>query len=372
MSVTISDNTGVLTDAISINSATIQIAAAAGANSTVNTYSIVVQNTSSKMTVNTSQITFPDTTYVNSVSTTGSVLATAPTNTQTFTASGTWVKPSSGKFVVVRLWGGGGSGGARRSPDGLNPGGGSGGGGGAFHESLFNIACLTANVTVTVGAGGAGVSTNSALSPSLANGKPGGTTSFGSYLSAYGGSGGPATCTSLGGTVYGGGSGSAGACGGAAANSIVVYSPVIATGISPTGNSTAVVSKAAFITIIANPKNDAAKKYTTCGSPKYAGGWGGYTSFSSTYGGGKGGNTTFGGGGGGGSYCGASAASIVGGVSIYGGNGTSGTYGFNNTATTNTAFTPAGGSGGAFTRANTSFSAVTGSGGCGRAIVYVY
>jgi hypothetical protein len=60
---------------------------------------------------------------------------------QTFTASGTWNKPTNAKFVFVQVWGGGGGG-----------GGGIFGSGGGYAEHWFLASQLPAAVTVTVGA----------------------------------------------------------------------------------------------------------------------------------------------------------------------------------------------------------------------------
>jgi hypothetical protein len=97
---------------------------------------------------------------------------------QTFTSSGTWTKPPTGRFVLVQVIGAAG-GGARRSS-----GNGSGGGGGAYFERLFLLSALGATETVTIGAGGAVQSTDNT------NGNNGGTTSFGSHITIYGGRGG--------------------------------------------------------------------------------------------------------------------------------------------------------------------------------------
>lgn len=317
-------------------------------NAVINSTAVKIQNTTSSFSISTCRITFTDGTYMNSAAIVGPLGLTSPTNTQTFTSSSTWVKPSSGKFVIVRLWGGGGSGGAI----GGNPSDVAfGGGGGAFHEAVFNIACLTANVTVTVGAGGAGVNSTSGI-PSF--GKDGGNTSFGLYLTASGGFGGSGS--SAGGNVSKGGSSTN------TINEVIV--PMISFGLSnSTSNSTAITSNLQFIYAVANPRN----------------GPGGNSAFganiNSTFGGGaggicgKGGNTIFGGGGGGRACvnCLGCTSVYVGGISTYGGNGSSGAASLT-CATSLVGLAPGGGSGGAAARGT----ATSANGAAGRAIVYVY
>lgn len=100
---------------------------------------------------------------------------------QSFTSLGTatWNKPASGSIAYVECWGGGGSG-ARHATAAAKKGG---GGGGGYSNGWFPLAALPASVTVTVGAGGAAVSSNT-------NGTVGGNSSFGTYLVGYGGGGG--------------------------------------------------------------------------------------------------------------------------------------------------------------------------------------
>lgn len=133
---------------------------------------------------------------------TGVVASTGIVNTQTFTSSGTWTKPASGSIAVVRAWGAGGSGGARATT-----GGASGGGGGAYVESIFLLSALGATETVTLGNGGTGVSGNTV-------GVQGGDTTFGSWLTAYGGGNG-------GSTANGGGGGGRGGAGSGATNTVI-------------------------------------------------------------------------------------------------------------------------------------------------------
>lgn len=99
---------------------------------------------------------------------------------QTFDASGTWTKPvGSFTSALIECWGGGGSG-ANRTTTGSA----GGGGGGSYNFRQIAFSSLGSTETVTIGAGGA------AVASSNANGNDGGTTSFGTWLSAYGGGGG--------------------------------------------------------------------------------------------------------------------------------------------------------------------------------------
>ena len=97
---------------------------------------------------------------------------------QSFTSSGTWTKPTTLYAMSIFAVGGGGSGSA------YSNGSGSGGGGGEIECVNVAFGSLPgANQTVTIGAGGASVS-----SPS--NGNPGTNTTVGSLITASFGSGG--------------------------------------------------------------------------------------------------------------------------------------------------------------------------------------
>lgn len=139
----------------------------------------------------------------------------------TYSVSGTytWTKPTNPtpNFVYVLAWGGGGGGGAGGSgPNGGNSEGGAGGGGGAHERGLFRASDLSSTVTVTVGSGGLG---GTGVTFGGTAGKPGQTTSFGSYLKAYGGGGGGCAADNASGTwVGGGGGGGSGEEGGAGTN----------------------------------------------------------------------------------------------------------------------------------------------------------
>ena len=104
--------------------------------------------------------------------------------TQTFTGSTDWQVPSTIRGnVSVLIFGGGGS--------GRQYGKGGGGGGGWMNRGEFNIQGQT-TIRITIGAGGSGLTSA---------GQSGGTSSFGTYLSANGGTTG---------TQYKGGDGGSG------------------------------------------------------------------------------------------------------------------------------------------------------------------
>jgi hypothetical protein len=109
--------------------------------------------------------------------------SSASAKVQVFVASGTFTVPTGVTSLKVTVVGGGGSGGGR-SDSATYVGGCGGGGGGAAIKWITGITSGTA-ITVTIGAGGLPCS---ATAP--ANGLVGGTSSFGTYCSATGGSGG--------------------------------------------------------------------------------------------------------------------------------------------------------------------------------------
>ncbi|AWC25445.1 hypothetical protein CO731_04942 [Aminobacter sp. MSH1] len=210
----------------------------------------------------------------------------ASTYFQEFLVSGTWAKPANldpNAILMVEVWGGGGGG-----ANGSNSRG--GGGGGAYNFDFLKASDLTSSVSVTVGAGGAAGGNI---------GVAGGNSSFGSYVTAFGGGAGNSTLTGSGGGG-GGGATSAGAN--------------ATTSAGGNGGDGAITTD----NLIAAPGLGSG----TNGSGRYGGGGGGGAA-----GGGKGGDAIWGGGGGGANGVASSAAS-VGGSSVYGGGGgTGGTSG---------------------------------------------
>lgn len=122
-----------------------------------------------------------------------SVAALVPdaVTSQTFTTSGTYSKPAGVSVILVLAVGAGGSGGAHCRV--TSNGHATGGSGGATVLGLYPAYLVPSSVTVTVGQGGASrsVSNNSGTA-----GLVGGTSSFGTLLSASGGKGGTAAETS--------------------------------------------------------------------------------------------------------------------------------------------------------------------------------
>jgi hypothetical protein len=113
-------------------------------------------------------------------------------NTQIFTASGTWTKPTgldADDTLIVACIGGGGSGAAWRTSSSASAALGGAGGGGVALASV-RLGDLPSTVSVTVGSGGAArtQTTNSAGSTS---GLKGGVSIFGNIAFASGGNGGP-------------------------------------------------------------------------------------------------------------------------------------------------------------------------------------
>lgn len=115
--------------------------------------------------------------------------AGATTDTQSFSASGTWTKPLAiGTIALIQCWGGGGGAGSGSSTN-SNAQGGAGGGGGGYSYTIVPISQLAATVSVTIAAGGTGGAAVAypGLPSNYADGLPGtngGQTSFGTLITA--------------------------------------------------------------------------------------------------------------------------------------------------------------------------------------------
>lgn len=133
-------------------------------------------------------LTANGTTWVSSVSQGGP----APVK-RIYTSPATWTKPALCKGVYVTVIGGGGSGAATSGNSSF-----AGGGAGGVSYGSVDGAGIAGPVSITVGAGGAAVVSPPAPlpgTPGKATGLPGGTSSFGTLLSATGGVGGPQAIT---------------------------------------------------------------------------------------------------------------------------------------------------------------------------------
>lgn len=241
-------------------------------------------------------------------------------NQQIFTSSSTWNTPTVGTIALVQGWGAGGSGGNSGFSGSI---GGGGGGGGGYSEKWILLSAFTSTVSVTIGAGGVGQA-------SQGSGSAGGNSTFGSYLTAYGGGGGDGSNT---GDAGGGGGGTQQA------------------GTTPTGPTGGAGGQVGGGT----GGNAAAASISVTTS--FGGGGGGGGDNGGISGGFPGGFADFGGGGGGG---GANGSPGSGGISTYGGNGGAGggTNGSTGTA-------PAGAGGGCH-------SGTSGAGAAGQIIITVF
>ena len=116
-----------------------------------------------------------------------------------YTSNGSYVKTADVKFVRVVCIGAGGGGGGCAATSGGEQAASGGGGGGGYSEEIIPASSLSSSETVTVGSGGSGGSAGNN------NGSAGGSSSFGSHLSATGGSGGSGSPNTSGNTRNSGG-----------------------------------------------------------------------------------------------------------------------------------------------------------------------
>jgi hypothetical protein len=268
----------------------------------------------------------------------------AQSDFQQFTASGTWTKPTDAAFgvnsaVLIRNWGAGGSGAQANSG-----GGGGGGGGGSYTERWAILSDLGATETVTIGAGGASVTTPG-------DGIAGGNTTFGSLLIAYGGGGGA--------DAGGGGGGGGGSIEAGSTTSSSTGGNGGGQG-GGTGGGTAVNGGESIFGGGGGGGGGAAGDAGNGGYSHWGGGAGGGGDNTGATGASIGGGSYFGGaGGGGGSDEGAGGA---GGTSVAGGNGGAGATGADNATA---GVQPGGGGGGSET-------GDSGAGGDGRVDIIVF
>lgn len=124
-----------------------------------------------------------------------------------FTSDDNFIVPHGATiFTIDAIGGGGGGGGGRGSGAGTNRKGGSGGGGGSRHQRQIPASQLGNpgdSIAVDVATGGGGG--NGGSSGDGSNGSAGGTTTFGSFVSAFGGGQGLGGTTST--NVFSGGGG---------------------------------------------------------------------------------------------------------------------------------------------------------------------
>lgn len=109
-------------------------------------------------------------------------------NIQEFTSSGTWTKPAGATWAMILAIGGGGGGKSGVGPGAASPAGGGGGAGAVGVVRMLPLAALGATETVTIGAGGQG-GASVTTGTNANNGLDGNNTTFGSLITAPGGTG---------------------------------------------------------------------------------------------------------------------------------------------------------------------------------------
>lgn len=298
-----------------------------------------------------------------------------------------WTPAASSKAVRVGLVGAGGGGASGAcGGNGAVRAGGGGGGGGSIVWRDFRISDLTTPVSVTVGTGGPGGAHAGTTAHDGFAGTAGGNTTFGAYLTAYGGGGGIATANTIAAETGGAGGGSAGVgANGATATTNLGGSPAAtagADGISGQGggsNSASHGGAAEFGGGAGGGHTTAAGGNQQGGDSIFAaggGGAGGNGGSSQNAGAAGGGVKTYtsGNGGGGGAVRsagtpGASGAGVTGGQGGGGGGGSSSTTVDGGAGAAGGLWGGGGGGGGAGTSGGSAFSGKGGDGGNGGAII---
>jgi hypothetical protein len=128
-------------------------------------------------------------------------------NNQVFTTSGTYTPTTNMVYCSIQAYGGGGAGGgAPTTSPSPSVSAGAGGGAGETAVGIFSAATIGASQTITIGAGGIGVSGTT--------GGSGGNTSVGILISAFGGIGGTSLAATTIPMFAAGGNGGTGGSGG--------------------------------------------------------------------------------------------------------------------------------------------------------------